>query len=211
MISPVRLAWFLIASVVCNPAGAAPSLLSPPATALIKQAVDSARTTELAGNTRPEALDPGNDRGVVPDDFPLPDLLLQLRRPADREIALATLIDAQTDAASPYYQQWLSAGDFGTLFGPAQSDIDAVAAWLQTQGFAVNRVYESGMTIAFSGSAGTVRRAFATEIHALEVDGSPHYANVGNPRIPSALSPAVHGVVALHDFRPRPNSRVSRL
>jgi hypothetical protein len=207
MISPVRLAWLLIAIALCNSAAATPPLSSPPATVLITQAVDTAQTTELAGNTRPEARNPGNDHGIVPDDFPLPDLLLQLRRPADREIALAALIDAQTDPASPYYHQWLGAGEFGTLFGPAQPDIDTIVAWLQAQGFVVSRVYESGMTIAFSGTAGTVRRAFATEIHALEVDGGPHYANVSNPRIPSALAPAVHGVVALHDFPPQPNSR----
>src|SRR5262249_47972418 len=117
------------------------------------------------------------------------------------------LLDAQQDPASPYFHRWLEATEFGQLYGPAQADIDTVVAWLQSQGFVVNRVYESGMTIAFTGSAGVVRRAFATEIHALDSGGQAHYANVGNPRIPAALAAAVHGVVALHDFRPRPNHR----
>ncbi len=178
---------------------------SPPAIPLISQAIDPAQTMELAGNVRPEVLDAGNDRGPVADDFPLPGLLLQLRRPADREVALAALIDAQQDSASPYYHQWLTAAEFGALYGPAPQDIDSVVAWLQGQGFSIDRVYDSGMTIAFSGTAGLVRRAFATQIHELDVDGAVHYANFGNPYIPLALAPAVHGIVALHDFRPRPN------
>jgi subtilase family serine protease len=203
----VRGALSLFALLFALETAAAPLPASPPARVLITQAIDPAQSAELAGNTRPEALNPGNDRGRVADDFVLPDLLLQLRRPADREIALEALIDAQQDPASPQYHQWLSASDFGALFGPAQQDIDTVVAWLQAQGFAVERVYESGMTIAFSGTAGVVHRAFATEIHALDVDGRMHYANIGNPRIPAALAPAVRGVVALHDFKPRANSR----
>ena len=178
---------------------------APPAVPLVTQAIDPAQTMELAGNVRPEALDPGNDRGPVADDFPLPGLLLQLRRPADREGALAALIEAQQDPGSPYYHQWLTAAQFGALYGPAQQDVDSVVAWLQGQAFSVDRVYESGMTIAFSGTAGVVRRAFATQIHELYVDGTVHYANLGNPHIPAALGPAVNGIVALHDFRPRPN------
>ena len=177
---------------------------TPPAVPLITQAVDPTQTTQLAGNVRPEVLEAGNDRGPVADDFALPGLMLQLRRPAEREAALAALIDAQQDPASPYYHQWLDATQFGALYGPAQQDIDSVVAWLQAQGFSVDRVYESGMTIAFSGTAGLVRRAFATQIDALQVNGVMHYANLANPRIPLALAPAVNGVVALHDFRPRP-------
>jgi subtilase family serine protease len=60
------------------------------------------------------------------------------------------------------------------------------------------------MTINFSGTAGQVREAFGTEIHALEVKGVRHIANVRDPQIPAALAPVVEGIVSLHDFRPRP-------
>jgi subtilase family serine protease len=177
---------------------------SPPAARLITQGIDPARTVELHGNVRPEAANARNDRGPAPADFPLSHLLLQLRRPAEREAALAALIEQQQDPASPNYRNWIDAEQFGVLYGPAQPDVDTIVTWLQAQGFNVDRVYESGMTIAFSGTAGLVRKALGADIHFLDVDGQMHYANIGNPRIPAALADAVAGVVALHDFRPRP-------
>src|ERR1700751_3272638 len=100
-----------ISAVVASPA-------SPPATRLITQGIDPARTVELPGNVRPEAANARYDRGPVPPDFPLSHLLLQLRRPIERETALAALIDQQQDPASPNYHNWLSAEQFGGLYGP---------------------------------------------------------------------------------------------
>jgi subtilase family serine protease len=64
-------------------------------------------------------------------------------------------------------------------------------------------VYENGVLIDFSGTAGQVRETFHTEIHQLNVKGEKHIANIGDPKIPAALSPAIAGVVSLHDFMPR--------
>ena len=63
-------------------------------------------------------------------------------------------------------------------------------------------VYENGVLIDFSGTAGQVRAAFHTEIHQLNVKGAKHIANMSDPKIPAALAPAVSGVVSLHDFLP---------
>ena len=62
----------------------------------------------------------------------------------------------------------------------------------------VNVVYPSRMAIDSSGTAEAVRAAFHTEIHAFDVDGERHFANVSDPQIPAALAPAVAGIVALH-------------
>ena len=67
----------------------------------------------------------------------------------------------------------------------------------------MDAVLPSGMLIEFSGTAGQVRRAFRTEVHALNVNGEPHIANMAEPQVPAALSGVVAGVVSLHDFRPR--------
>ena len=117
----------------------------------------------LAGNTRPEAKNPGNDRGPVADDMPMPHMMLQLRRPAAQEQALQALIDQLHDPKSPNYHHWLTATEIGTRFGPAASDIATVTAWLGRRGFAVNLVYPNAMVIDFSGTAGQVRGAFHTD------------------------------------------------
>ena len=173
---------------------------------LITQSVNNGNLVGLAGNTRPEAQNPANDRGRVNDAMPMPHLILQLRRPAAQEQALATLIDQLHDPNSPNYHHWLTATDIGVQFGPAASDIATVTNWLTQQGFTVNTVYPNGLAIEFSGTAGEVRSAFHTEIHNLSVNGATHFANVTNPQIPAALAPLVVGVVSLNDFRPHPQA-----
>ncbi len=56
---------------------------------LITQSVNDGNLFRLAGNTRPEAQNAANDRGRVADAMPMPHLMLQLRRPAAQEQALA--------------------------------------------------------------------------------------------------------------------------
>ena len=175
---------------------------APAARILITQPIDSNRLYTLAGNTRPEAS-AQNDRGKVADTFALPHMLLQLQRSPEREQALRNFIDQQHDSTSGNFHRWLTAVQFGQMYGPAPQDIEVVSGWLRSSGFTVNTVYPSGMSIDFSGTAGQVLAAFKTEIHRLSVDGKDHVANMGDPQIPEALAPVVTGVVSLHDFRPR--------
>jgi subtilase family serine protease len=188
---------------VLPPAARAQTAQAVPAQRMVGGAINEAVRTRLHGNTRPEARAAANDRGLVDDAMPLPHMQLQLRRPADREQALMTLIDQLHDPKSPNFHQWLTPTAFGERFGPAAADIAAVTDWLEQKGFTVNFVYPSGMAIDYSGTAGQVHTAFHTELHRLSVNGVAHFANMGDPEIPAALAPVVVGVVALHDFKPR--------
>jgi len=168
---------------------------------LITSAINENSWVTLEGNTRPEA-NAKNDRGRVSDDFALEHMQLQLRRPDDREKALEQYIENLQKPGSANYHQWLTAEQFGRQYGLAKSDLDKISGWLQEHGFKVNVVYTSGMLIDFSGTAGMVRQAFQTEIHNLDVKGERHISNMSDPRIPSALAPAVVGVASLNDFKP---------
>ncbi|HEY1614480.1 MAG TPA: S53 family peptidase [Rhizomicrobium sp.] len=170
------------------------------ATAQSAPASDDSQLVTLAGNTRPEALDHANDRGRVPDSFAMAHMLLVLRRPLDKQAAFDTYVEQLTDRGSPFYHRWLNAEQIGAWYGPAPAAIAAVTRWLVAQGFVVNRVYPSGMLVDFSGDAGRLRRGFHTEIHALDVGGQHHIANMSDPQIPEALAPVVEGIVSLHDF-----------
>jgi subtilase family serine protease len=183
-------------ALVAQSAGTAPQ-----ARLLITRPVDPSRLYTLAGNTRGEA-NAQNDRGKVADTLAMDHMLLQLQRSPEREQALKNFIDRQHDSTSPNFHRWLTAGEFGQMYGPAPQDIETVAAWLRSSGFTVNTVYPSGMSIDFSGTAGQVLAAFHTEIHRLSVNGKDHLANMSDPRIPEALAPVVGGIVSLHDFRP---------
>jgi len=168
---------------------------------MITQPVDNAQTVTLYGNTRPEAS-AQHDRGRVADNLPLNHMLLQLKRAPEVESAFADFIDSLTDKSSPNFRHWISAAEKGERYGVAQQDIDAITAWLRSQGFSVGHVYPNRMVIDFSGTAGQIRNAFHTEIHSLDIGGRPHIANMSDPHVPAALAPSVHGVVSMHDFRP---------
>ena len=178
-----------------------------PARPLITQSINEGNLVVLEGNTRPEAKNPANDRGIVPDSLPMPHIMLQLRRPAAQEQALQTLIGQLHDPQSPNFHHWLSASEIGTRFGPAASDIQTISGWLQRNGFTVNAVYSNRMVIDYSGTAGQVRTAFHTEIHYLDVNGVTRFANMSDPRIPAALMPAVVGVPSLNNIPPKPMMR----
>ncbi len=167
------------------------------------------RQATLGGNVRPEAR-PENDRGPVAESFPMDHMLLQLRRPPARERTLQQFIAELHTKGSPNFHRWINARKYGERFGLPTQELDVITRWLESHGFRVNEVYPSRMVIDFSGTAGQVRRAFATEIHHLDVKGEKHIANMSDPRIPVALAPAVVGIVSLHDFRPHPMHKMHK-
>jgi|HubBroStandDraft_6_1064221.scaffolds.fasta_scaffold1074829_2 hypothetical protein len=75
---------------------------------LIKDQIDESRLVAAPRSVRFEAT-PANDRGPVPDSFPLPHMLLQLKRSQAQESALAQYIDQLTDKKSPNFRHWLTA------------------------------------------------------------------------------------------------------
>ena len=85
-------------------------------------------------------------------------LLLQLRRPPDRERALEQYIDELSDPKSPNYHHWLTAQELGQKYGLAQEDLATITAWLRSHGFTVNGVNPNNIVIDFSGTAGASAR-----------------------------------------------------
>lgn len=170
---------------------------------MIHERIDESKLVRLANNTRPEAS-AANDQGPVADDFALPHMLLQLKRSPESDAALLKEIADLQNPSSPSYHQWLTPQQFAQSYGVSSADVDTVTNWLKSHGFTVNGVNETGLFIDFSGTAAQVREAYHTQIHKLNVDGAEHFANMTDPMIPAALQPAVEGVVALHNFFPKP-------
>jgi subtilase family serine protease len=171
---------------------------------LITSPVDEHALAFLGNTVRPEVT-LKSDRGVVPDDFPLNQITLLLRRSASKEAALERFLEQQTDPASGNYHRWLTAKEFGGRFGPALRDIAALTRWLDAKGFRVDPIGAGRRTITFSGTARQVRAAFHTEIHRFEIGGASHFANMTVPQMPAALARAVVGIVSLNNFMPRPD------
>jgi hypothetical protein len=174
----------------------------------VVETVDDTKTVTLTGNVHPLAK-AQFDQGAVPDSQPMTRMLLTLQRSSAQELSLRSLIDAQQTKGSASYHAWLTPAQFGTQFGPSDSDVQAVTDWLSREGFQVKSVAQGKTVIEFDGNAGQVRNAFHTEIHKFVENGETHFANVSDPAIPEALSPVVAGVAALHNFPKQPNIRKS--
>ncbi|MGC1200986.1 MAG: S53 family peptidase, partial [Candidatus Acidiferrales bacterium] len=171
---------------------------------LITQPIDAAKLVTLRGNTHPMAI-AKYDRGLAPASLPMGHMFLVLKRSAQQEASLDTLLAQQQDRTSPSYHKWLTPAEFGAQFGPSDQDIQKITSWLQSQGFEVNKIANGRNVIDFSGNAGEVQAAFHTAIHRYVLStGEQHWANSTDPRIPAALASAVVGVSKLNDFRPRP-------
>jgi len=174
-----------------------------PAVPLVVEPIDDSRRILLPGNTRGEVR-PEFDRGPVEDSFPLNGIQLLLLRSPQREQDAEALAEELQQAGSAHLHRWITAEQYAEQFGTSPQDIATISEWLRGHGFTVGDPSPSRMIITFSGTAGQVRDAFGTEIHALDVNGERHIANVRDPSIPAALAPAIEGVVSLNDFRPHP-------
>lgn len=200
--------WLILASTIFPSAAfaqrsSAGERAALPPRPLITQPVDEAQLTVLKGNTHRLAR-PEFDLGTAPATLPMQRMLLVLKRSPEQESALQKLLDDQQDRASSSYHKWLTPAEFGQQFGPTDADIQTITAWLRSHGFDVATVARGRNAIEFSGSASQVQEAFHTAIHKYLVNDEQHWANASDPSIPAALTPAVTGVLTLHNFVKKP-------
>jgi subtilase family serine protease len=153
---------------------------------------------------RPPLAKPELDAGRTPSQAPMHRMMLSLAPDENQQQALETLLEAQQDPQSPDYHHWLTPEEFGNRFGVSESDLQAVAGWLESKGFQVEPVSASRRVLIFSGTAGQVESAFHTEMHAYQVNGRLHHANAAGLDIPAALAKVTNGLVSLHDFAATP-------
>jgi len=177
----------------------AASSQAPAIPARITQAIDETQFVRLRGNVHPLAR-PEFDQGVVGDATPMKRMMLVLQRSPEQQAALSKFMDEQLSKDSPNFHNWLTPEQFGKQFGPADADIQTVTDWLAHQGFQQIKVGAGRTAIEFSGNVAQVRNAFHTEIHQFNVNGEFRQANLSDPQIPAALTPAVAGIVSLHNF-----------
>jgi subtilase family serine protease len=199
-------AGLLLGASLCV-AGAVAARAAPPVATVMVSQVDDATVAALPGD-RPGALKVVSDMGTLPAAAELPEIRLELKRPAALQAALDQLVQQQQNKASPEYHHWLTPAEL-RAYGPAQADIDQVTEWLVRQGLTVNSVARSGMEIDFGGSAAAVGRAFHTEMHGVTLRGEAHISNLSAPSMPAALLPVVAGVT-LNNFFPKPMMRRAR-
>lgn len=128
------------------------------------------------------------------------DVSLRLPDPA----AAVALERAVSDPASPSYRHFLTPAEWEQRFSPAQVSVDAVTAWLASQGIAVEGVTPDRMTVHASAPASTVERAFATSLSEYDVDGTRVRLASGPLSVPASLAPLISAVSGVDQRFARP-------
>jgi trimeric autotransporter adhesin len=169
----------------------------------IVQPVDDSRLVTLKGNVTALAR-PQLDQGEADAATPLDSMRLVLSRSPEQEAALEQYMAQQLDKSSPNYHKWLTPQQFGKLYGPADSDIAAIEAWLESHGLRVESVSAGRTDIVFSGHVSQIEETFHTQIHSFNGNGRQFYSNITSPSIPAALAPVVSGIAHLNTIEPRP-------
>jgi subtilase family serine protease len=171
----------------------------------IQTNVDELSLTTLSGNV-PHLARAEFDQGEADPATLLAHMRLVLSRSSEQQAALDSYLAQLQDKFSPNYHKWLTPEQFGQLYGPADSDIAALVAWLESHGFQVDPISPGRTNIAFSGSVSQVEVAFHTSIHSFQAGEQQFFSNTSDPQIPSALATVVMGVAHLNTISPRPHS-----
>lgn len=195
--SQARIALSLIGAACLTAASGTPMLRAQAASRLNGQ-LDGSSHVALPSSVHPWAR-AEFDRGPAPATSS-GHMLLVMRRSADQEQALQTLIASQQDPGSPNYHRWLTAEEFGKQFGIADSDLQTVTGYLSSRGVSVGRVFRNHMVVELSATAEQMRSTFQTEIHTYSIGGRTYTANATAPKVPVALRSVVTGFASLNNF-----------
>jgi uncharacterized protein (TIGR03437 family) len=171
----------------------------------ITEAIDNTRRVVLHGNIDPR-VQSASDQGRVDPSLVLPYVTLVLKPSAAQQADLDQLLAHQQDPSSPNYHRWLTPGQYADRFGASPADINKIVSWLGEQHFTVLATARGRNQVSFTGTAGQIESAFATEIHYYQVDSERHFANATDPSIPAAFQSIVAAIRGLHDFRLKPRT-----
>ncbi len=201
--------WTVVCAVVLAMAATLVSqTLDSPATQRhnrITQQVTSGAMVTVPGTVHPMTRR-ATDLGAVSSAMQMDTLTLDIGLSAAEQTELDALLAAQQDPKSPQYHQWLTQEEYGARFGLTDADLNAVTAWLTSQGFTVRGVAASRNAIYFGGKAWQVESAFHTQLHHYKLDDETHFANATEIRVPAALSSVLLNVRGLNNFRLKPHA-----
>jgi subtilase family serine protease len=172
----------------------------------ITEAPSSSATMQLPNSVNPRAK-AQYDIGRVNASTQFEGMTISFKPSAGQQAALDALVQAQQTPGSPQYRRWITPAQYASQFGLSSNDLAKVKAWLEQQGFAVDRISNSQNAITFSGTAAQVEAAFQTQLHRYNVNGVVHTANASALSIPAALGGVVLSVRNVSDFRPHPLHR----
>ncbi|MEO6964986.1 MAG: S53 family serine peptidase [Acidobacteriaceae bacterium] len=185
-----------------------------PARNRITAAIRSDQMQVMQGTVRPLPAH-AQDQGQLKGSTEIQNMSLTFRLSAAQEADLKNLLEEQQTKGSPLYHQWLLPGQFAARYGVSQQDLAKAAAWLKSQGFAVQAIPASADRIDFSGTAAQVEAAFHTQLNRYAIQGMQGQGEQSQGRqgwrnstaisLPDAIAGMALGIEHLDTFRPLPH------
>jgi subtilase family serine protease len=164
-------------------------------------AVSGPAVSDTVVQQRSTAAAPAAQTGLTPPATPVEfDVGVQLRDPAG---ALA-FEQAVSDPGSPNYRQFLTPAQWEARFSPTQASVEAVGAWLRSQGISVEGVTPDRMTIEASASASAVEKAFGTGLADFRRDGRVLRLATEALKVPAPLADLISGISGVDQQLSRP-------
>ncbi len=143
------------------------------------------------------------DAGRVETGKSVNRMLLILSASAEKQSALAKLLEEQQNRTSANFHHWLTPAQFGARFGAETADVQSMRGWLERSGFRVSDVAAGGRWIEFSGTSEQVESAFHTELHYFLLAGKRYVANATDISLPENVARVSRGLVSLNNFPKR--------
>ena len=113
------------------------------------------------------------------------------------QAGLEALARAVSTPGSASYGQFVSATQFRQRFAPSQADVNAVRAWLTSQGFNVVYVPANNHYVSVEGTLAQAAAAFGTSFAYYDVQGMSLRAPAAALTVPASIASTVTAVVGL--------------
>jgi len=132
-----------------------------------------------------------------------------LRRDPAVEAALDQLLADQQNPASPLYHQWITPEQLGALYGPTQSDLDAITSWATSQGLTIASIQPNRVIVELNGTLASLSNAFHTSFAYFNFGNESRLSATTDPAIPAAFGAVVQSIHGLTETHLQPQSRFS--
>ena len=166
------------------------------------QAASANSRAALSGTAAP-AKARAHRVGSISSSSPVAFQLLLKLRDAKGAAAFANSVSTP---GSANFGRYLTAAQWEARFSPTSAAVAKARSWLRSQGFRVGSVSADRMTIAASGTAGRVERAFGTSLANYRMAGHTVRLASRNLSIPASLAGTIAGTVGINQYVARPAS-----
>lgn len=134
------------------------------------------------------------------------EVVLRLRDAA----AAQALVTAISTPGTASYRHYLTAAQWEARFSPAAAEVSSARTWLASQGFTVGSTSRDRITVAASGTAAQVEKAFGTRLANYRVNGRVVRLASKQMSVPASVAGSVVGALGINQSVATTDAAASR-